>query len=690
MKNLSVLLILSFFFFYACSDDDAPTSPPTGSSSIGTLSVTPDGILINYDSQMLVRLNVPPDVKLTESSVRLVKIDGSNSPVELATLNDNGALADGDEILGDNIYSAIVDIKESSVGEITLQVLAKIHGQTVDQKSTTKTIKLYSNLTSEEFNDIITTQDEAADKIDQLMNNNIGNFESAFNETVNWLKTNQKVESVETNGSSSIRIKYKSGLHGGMIIAKEDEFGNVITKGGFTVDDRKKKSKIPVYKQTRGTNDYYISTTTRSINKISDLDPELIGNRNVLIYAPFEAAFATDMRPTVEAILKQSDYEFEVTALINEDANVAAFSTATNYGLVIIDSHGSGGEELGTGEVVDTNATLYKSSYKAMLKAGKLAIWKNMTVSKNGKVKKKNDIYAIRSGFISSFPGKFPNSVIFNGSCESSMTMDLYNAFKGKGAKTYYGFDKIVNTVFCSQMTDTIVKRLAVDLLNTFEAWELATDPVSPFAEFNMDGDINMHYPNSLVNGDFEFGILDGWTKAGDGRVINQLGSQSPAGGKFMGIISTGLGYTTATGKIFQSFRVEKDQTQLVIKWNFLSEEFLEYIHTQFQDYFRVYIKVKNGTENELISKTVDQIASDYGAKKFNGEEGEVPQPGNLIFVSPAISFDRGDVYMTSWVTSTYDISAYQDQVITLVLKADDVGDSSYDTAILLDDISIK
>ncbi|VAX26926.1 Chitinase [hydrothermal vent metagenome] len=689
MRRISILLVLSLLFFFSCKSEDSPTAPATTPSSIGTLSISPNGILVSDDSKIQVTLTVPPEVVLADSTVRLVRLNSSNSE-ELAFLYDNGNLANGDEILGDNIYSAIVDIRENSIGEVSLQVLARIKGQTVDQKSETKILTVYSNLTSEEFDDIVKTQDEAADKLDQLMNNNINNFETAFNETVAWLKSNSKVGSVETDGSTSIRIKYSSGLHGGIIISKEDADGNIVTKGGFTVGDRKKNSKIPVYKQTRGSNEYYTSTKSTSINKVSDLDPQLIGNRNVLIYAPFEAAFGVDMRPTIETILKQSDYEFEVTSLINQDANVAAFYNATNYGLVIMDTHGSGGKEFGTGEVVDTNAAVYKSTYKAMLKAGKLAIWKNMSISITGSVKKKADIYAIRASFISSLAGKFPNSVIFNGSCESTMAQDLSDAFTGKGAKTYYGFDKVVNTTFCAQMSDTVVKRLAVDLMDTFDAWEAKSDPVAPKAAFDMDGELDIHYPSSLINGDFEFGKLDGWTKVGDGRVISQLGTQSPTGGKFMGIISTGLGYTTATGKIFQSFRIEKNQTTLIIKWNFLSEEFLEFINSQYQDYFRIYIKVKNGPENVLVSKTIDQIASDYGAKKFNQEDGEVPQPGNLVFVSPAVSFDVGDVYMTNWVTATYDISGYQDKVVTLVLEAGDVGDSIYDTAILLDDISVK
>ena len=45
---------------------------------------------------------------------------------------------------------------------------------------------------------------------------------------------------------------------------------------------------------------------------------------------------------------------------------------------------------------------------------------------------------------------------------------------------------------------------------------------------------------------------------------------------------------------------------------------------------------------------------------------------------------------MTDWQTSTFDVTAYRGKRITLILAAGDVGDSIYDTAILLDDISIK
>ena len=51
-------------------------------------------------------------------------------------------------------------------------------------------------------------------------------------------------------------------------------------------------------------------------------------------------------------------------------------------------------------------------------------------------------------------------------------------------------------------------------------------------------------------------------------------------------------------------------------------------------------------------------------------EMSEVPQPGDLVYVSPGIVFDQGDVYMTDWQTITFDVSQYQGQRITLILAA--------------------
>ena len=680
-----LLVSTSLIVFEGCTkDDEAPVTTTTASSDIGQVSITPSDIIANTSTQVTVRLTVPATVQLQDSTVKLIKVDSDNKPIsDVAYLYDNGLLANGDEIIGDNIFSAIVILNESSAGTVRYRVTGKIQNGGEGSTGTTN-ITVYANISSSDFNGVINTQAQSVSKLNEFIGGNVSNVASAVDQLTQWLSSQAAVESVQKSDNTSIMIKYKSGLQGGLIISELDNSGVVTTRGGFIPADRKKSRELPLKLQTVGTRKN-LPTRAQSLDKSSAIDPKVIGNRNVLIYAPFESAFApANERASVEAILANSGFEFEVTSLVNQAATVKSLANMTGYGFILLATHGSNGQAFSTGEIVDTNAVDYSTYYKPLLAGQKLAVWTNMVISKAGGVTKRGDFYAVRYTYLANLAGTFPNSVILNNSCESTKNPDLGTAFMNKGAKTYYGYDKVVSSGFCVTVADTVVKRLAKELKNTGESHYNASDPGSHHAQFQMSGQNDVHYTDSLINGDFEYGKLDGWTKSGDGRVISQLGSVNPTQPNYMGIISTGLGFTTATGKIFQSFKVENNQSTLKVKWNFLSEEFLEYIGSSFQDYFRVKIKTQSGSEVTLLSRSIDGIASQFGAVK------EPPNPGNLIAVSPEIVFDRGDVYMTGWQTSTFDVSAYRGMIITLSLEAGDVGDSIFDTAILLDEISVQ
>ena len=687
MKNifLTMLVLVIMALFSGCSKDENPVTPDA-EFQIGELVINPNSLIAGVPTEVIVRLNVTAGVSLVDSSVKLVSLDANNAIVEeLALLFDDGDLDHGDEILGDNIFSAIVTIVQPE-GQLRLKAVAEVQqtGKVVAGGSVVNTVSVYADFSSPELNILLNTQQEAFNKLNEYMGGNVNNLESAIGQVITWLQAQPGVDEVSSDGTANIEIRYSSNVYGGLVFAQEDEFGSIITRGGILNNDDRKKSyrPVPIRSQTRGT--YDESKVPVSLNKFSDLDPTIIGNRNVIIYAPYEAAFApSNEGQLIINILNSSDFRFEITHLSNQNATINSLNNLTDYGFVVLATHGSQGKSFATGEVVDTLSAAYQNQYKAMLKAGKLAIWKNIVIKKDGSTNVKSDIYAIRFPFISDIPGAFANSVILNNSCESTMNADLENAFIGKGAKTYFGYSKIVSSKFCVENADSLTRRLAKELKTTGESFIAGNDPYSTHnAAFQLKGANNIHYTEDLINGDFEFGILDGWTKAGDGRVISKLGSLNPTQPAFMGIISTGLGFTEATGSIFQTFRVRNNQTTLSVKWNFLSEEFLEYINSDYQDYFRIVIRRTDGSEDVLLSKTIDDLASDFGAT--------LESPGSLIPVSPGIVFDVGDVYMTNWQTSTFNISQYQGQRVTLIFEAGDVGDSIYDTAILLDEASVQ
>lgn len=621
--------------------------------------LNPTGIIVSTPTSVTITASLDPGPEMQEDSVTL-EINNSGTWAPVTQLYDDGNLSHGDEILGDNVYSAIHSFNLPGTGDWELRVSATSisNEEEFTEYSSTFTIGVYEQLTDDDFNEINTMQDEVGDVFETNLAG--GDIPTAINETYNWVSQQPGVvnSQIVENG---IEIMYDSGIVGGIRIYQQGADGSITTKGWMKdqVRSAPKPPKFPTYGYNSG------------LGMRTEDSEDLIGNKNILIWAPFENAFGIDMRPSLETIIGNSDLEFNVVTMTNTQCTVSSLNNLTEYGIVIFDTHGSEGMEIGTGEEV----TAYSYLANAInLLTNRVAIWQNVTVGYTGGVANKEDVFAVRAPFISALSGTFPNSLIFNGSCESTKALDLKNAFMNKGAQAYFGFDKVVNTQFCKDVCDDLIEEIVVNLETTGDAFTSGqTDPVSPNATYEMYGNTDLHFTLELINGDFEMGDLTGWTRSGDGRVISMLGSASPYEGSFMGIISTGLGFTESSGSIYQTFKVMENKTDLSLYWNFMSEEFMEYVGSQYQDYFRITIVDETGTETVLFEKTIDQIAAEYSP----------------YLVSPEIAFDIGDVYATGWNQFEFDLSAFEGQIVTIRFSAGDVGDSIYDTAILLDDIEV-
>lgn len=690
-RNAIAVLMLSFvvFTFSNCNEDDPVPA------TLGNLDVNPGEMVVNTPTDISAHVHVPPGVSVVDNVLKLMKTDANGNTSEAGELLDNGDLYNGDEIKGDNIYTGKVTLTESVSGELILQAVGKIakpKGGNEDAESKVSKVNVYADINGTDMKALFDVQNDMVDQMNNYLGGNQNNAPGAVNQLLEWIQNQPEVESATLDNGTAIEIKYKSGLMGGVIISLEDDNGLVDTRGGMSMpasasqagDDRNSTPKIPVSQQTRGKN--YVGDSRFSGKMMEDFDPNTIGNRNVFIYAPYEASWKNNERPHIINILDSLDCGgFQVTAYTNQEADVAKIAEMMSYGMVVLSTHGSGGgKAVLTGEIADTTAAAYQT-YKALLQGDspKMGISMNITISKQGAVATKKNVYKLYASYISGLTGEFPQSVILANFCGSDQTPPLRDAFIGKGAKTYYGYTESVNGGFCVAVSRDVFTTLAKDNKKTGEVGKIgSSDPQAPNATFRIQGSGTMRFATELVNGNFEKGML-GWTKSGDGRAISQLGYLDTPEGSYMGIISTGLGYTVNAGRISQSFTVPENATELSLKWNFFSEEFLEYIGSEYQDWFEVLVVTKEFGEHVMISKSVDGVAAEYGAA--------YPDiPGSLISVSPDIVFDVGGVYMTGWETSTFDISSYKGKCVTLVLRCSDVGDSIFDTAVLLDEITVK
>jgi hypothetical protein len=177
-----------------------------------------------------------------------------------------------------------------------------------------------------------------------------------------------------------------------------------------------------------------------------------------------------------------------------------------------------------------------------------------------------------------------------------------------------------------------------------------------------------------IVNGGFEFtsgfsASVTGFTVEGDGHVVGGLGTWGPTEGQRMALVSTGLGLTKAVGSFEQSLCLPSlppgaSNLTLSFDWNFFSEEFLEYCGSHFQDSFEVTFG-----DTTLLSRAVDDLC-------------------DSVFPDEVV-FDQGDVHTTGWLPQTVDMTPFAGTTGVLKFGAEDVGDSIFDTVILVDRLSL-
>ena len=152
-----------------------------------------------------------------------------------------------------------------------------------------------------------------------------------------------------------------------------------------------------------------------------------------------------------------------------------------------------------------------------------------------------------------------------------------------------------------------------------------------------------------------------------------------------MGIISSGF-VTTSYGKLSQVTCLSTNVKELKFDWSFYSEEFKEYCHRGYDDTFVVSVTEKeSGVETTLFKTSVDTLC-----QSCNGSDLESEACKNLPLQPGGVSFDRGGVWTTGWnISQTVSLSEYKGKAVTISFYIEDKGDTSYDTAVLLDDIRI-
>ena len=400
-----------------------------------TPQATPRGLFVNQAKDIRIQALVPSNPGLNQNSIELFHVDESFNILggPLCTLLDNGNLSNGDQTVGDRIFSCLANLQEGVAGKMVLMVGAELGGKITYSPSFS--LDVVTPYTEQEAQQTITAQENTGQKWQDNLTK-YGDTKKARDETVKVVK---KLEGVKDAGVSSdgvsIWLEFKSGIRGGIILspeASENETNSFPTGYSKGYERLTATSFTPLLKDSSG--------KAGEENKIY----RRVGNKRVLVWAPDRYDIPDDEDPQKLAALFDgrsfggenpvNSGVFEVEFITGERAITWDLRSLTGYGTVFLLSHFAGRGKNSWCIVTKERMTLdilRSEGFMLEFLTGCLEIWNIKTGGKN------IPYLAITPNFISTLPGDFKDNIVYIKSPNSS---EFQKSFLGKGTHSFFGF----------------------------------------------------------------------------------------------------------------------------------------------------------------------------------------------------------------------------------------------------------
>jgi hypothetical protein len=711
--------------YYPASDFTTPLSPYVGSTPLSSLTVG-SATTVTWKLGLLAPAG---------ATVTLHRVENDDSLTQIVTMTDSGVLPD--EINGDGIFTANTSITIPAAGYQYYRAKVQKPGP-VTYYSETREVWAPEPLTDADVNTAGEIADEAADSYEQRTTAGDTPQEAA-QFVAELLKQDPKIGSVGTTEEGSVWWVTTDGVLGFHHPFIPDSKAGGGAPGNLA--DRGSPPSAPVPDQAVNPvqNPYYLPADLATLFQPEKTEVT-VGPGGVTSFAAPPPSLASDGKNRMRSdraviispyILNQDDQAnsfglnddffkpwptiqahktcglYADKEYVNNDTrgvSLANFKNLSSFGYIHISTHGdnlyngllSNWQDVwGPNDFLKGNLSIvgFYSGLHLDVVDGKYVKGvyeddinnKRIAIGYGGAV-------ALLPSFFHHYMGALPNSLVVLSLCRGGYNGSMMSAFQAKGAGTVISYTDYVSTSYAQKTLQEIVDRMYEDK-TVLEAMQSAVSKYGkddkvlnpadkdPAALVYL-GATDLRFPQSnLTNAGFEDGIIEPWQRTGDARVITGLGIERPKEGKFMGIISTGLGFTTSAGSIDQRLCVPDAGGTLSFRWNMYSEEWLEYVGSQYQDAFSVSIAVVDPTTgavgpfSTLFMKTIDGLAGQV-----------IPADVKFDRVNPP-SNDTVTVYRTTWRVDTLNLNAYAGKTIVLKFNCTDVGDSIYDSAVLLDDI---
>ncbi len=617
----------------------------------GAAALYPYAGFIGEPTEIRVALPIQTHADLDPTTLRLTKRNDSTGDYEKVwPLSDDGDLNKGDEMAGDGVYSARFLLTKQKEGYASYWIAA-------ESKSTQKTevawagqVQFVSHLTQADY-------DRAIASVNQL--------QSVFD-----------------------AHKKKEGIEGAVkaVLAAAASDANVLESGAA-------EGGYGAWFYLRG------GLLGAAMWSPDGMRGNSVSNGTVFAAAGYQSQIAsTDEAPAIADLFKQSqcpDYDVD-GVFLNLELTLNRLRTITKYGVIVLTTHGStffrtlsdgvisalglasprAQELLLTGEEA-TVKTLKK--HELGLKTGQLVLSPS-DHSGAGQL-------MISAKFIEALPGTFPGSLVYLGACRSFSSGNLAIAFLKKGARAFLGYSDYVQSDVAFQTGKKFFQCMVKERRTDQSAHTVGDCLTGLSTPLRMAGerDLTVAEVSGLRNGGFESvspslagsGVGDSWIGEGDSHTRQSVGGYHPTSGNWMGMISTGIGYATTPGALRQNFCVPANTHTLSYDWNFISAEFLSYCKDKnYQDRFTATLQVRGEKEPHTIQSIAVADLCDKVVKSLYN----IPQTGDL-----------DGTWASGWQHfAGADLSKFVGKAVTLRFEVSDRGDNLYNTAVLLDGVSLQ
>lgn len=674
----AALVAWLFIATTSCDEGPAPTAldlPPLEPIAFTAgPNAAPQGFFIGESTVVSLGavLTLRPDWAIDE--LRVYSVDEAGDSLErLGALADDGNLLTGDDIAGDGRYAGrLPALSFDAPQTLRLRLLALASGAMGGEAAEWSAIlELPVSAPAEqaELDALLALLASAESQWTDLVEGGMADA-TAKGQVAAWLAGQPGVAaSFVAPDGNSLWLRQTTGLTAGVFLPRWDDGPVLGTGGGRTRADRARPATpyVPLPPARIA-----LSLPARAGRAA---DPDRAGSNLALILSPFHSWLAGeggDPGDTVADLLADAECpHFGVEMRRDGEADLAAFAGLAAMGAVCIVTHGAQLDAervcLATGEAIDLSAlnTWYWDLHGSEPALALLRV--------DGETR-----LGALPAFFTRYAQGLPNSLVVVAACGGLAGESLRAALTAAGAGAVAGFDDTVGLDFARGALLDYWTALLADggtAGGAAAAVSPAVDPGHAQAEFTFAGNAALYFGAGLSNGDFESGQLAGWSHAGDARVITQLGDALPQGA-YMAIVSTGLGSAVDSGSLSQTLCLPADADSLRLAWNLFSEEFLEWCGTINQDRFEIWLVDEAGTTHPLFLRRIDDLCDQV-------------TPAGIAFDQQPSEDDAG-VYTTGWRQLAIGIAGHAGHTVTLHIAVGDVGDSLYDTAVLLDGIAIE